>query len=63
MAADAMKVREEMMELYKRAGVSPASPLLGSLIQLPVVMSCFLGIRRLCETVPSMSNIFPGFLM
>lgn len=29
------------------------APMLGSLIQLPVIMSCFMGIRKLCETVPA----------
>ena len=29
------------------------APMLGSLIQLPVIMSCFMGIRKLCDTVPA----------
>ena len=33
LASDAMKVREEMMDIYKQAGVSPMGPMLGSLIQ------------------------------
>lgn len=31
LASDAMKVREEMMDIYKQAGVSPMGPMLGSL--------------------------------
>lgn len=36
-------------------------PMLGSLIQLPIIMSCFMGIRKLCETVPSVRTVL--FLM
>ena len=43
MASDAANVREEMMEIYRKAGVSPMGPMVGSLIQLPVVLSCFMG--------------------
>ena len=56
LASDAMKVREEMMDIYKQAGVSPMGPMLGSLIQLTVIMSCFFGIRKLCETVPAVAE-------
>ena len=56
MASDAANVREEMMEIYRKAGVSPMGPMVGSLIQLPVVLSCFMGISKLCETVPAVSE-------
>ncbi|OAO17230.1 preprotein translocase, Oxa1 family [Blastocystis sp. ATCC 50177/Nand II] len=56
LASDAGRVRDEMMDIYKRAGVSPMAPMLGSLIQLPVIMSCFMGIRKLCETVPAVQT-------
>ena len=35
------------------------APMLGSLIQLPVIMSCFMGIRKLCETVPAVRTPTP----
>ena len=63
LASDAQRIRDEMMvidnsrhddqDVYKRAGVSPMAPMLGSLIQLPVIMFCFMGIRKLCDTVPT----------
>ena len=34
------------------------APMLGSLIQLPVIMSCFMGIRKLCDTVPAVRTSF-----
>lgn len=33
------------------------APMLGSLLQLPVIMSCFMGIRKLCDTVPSVRMV------
>ena len=56
MASDAQQIRNEMMDIYKRNGVSPMGPMVGSLIQLPVVLSCFMGIRRLCEVVPAVAE-------
>ena len=48
--------------MYKRAGVSPMAPMVGSLIQLPVIMSCFMGIRKLCDTVPSVRKCYESFI-
>ena len=56
MAADAQNLRDEMLNIYKTAGVSPFSPMLGALVQIPVVISCFMGVRRLCETVPAVTT-------
>ncbi|KAK4769110.1 hypothetical protein SAY86_027260 [Trapa natans] len=52
-ADDVAKHKQRVMELFKKFGVTPFTPLKGLLIQGPVFISFFLAIRNMAEKVPS----------
>lgn len=52
----AQKKQQEQRDFMRAAGVSPANVLLGPLIQFPVFISFFVGIRKIAERNPDLAT-------